>query len=117
MKFFLLLVLASRAVAGGIVQGGLSAASSSLSPSTITITGTGSKCFSADDPTLVVDCGAHKVTVGGSAGLGVTYGVTAGSVTTSGVAGMSLVGASIQSTAGTLNTIVLNQNGAGNGLM
>lgn len=56
----------------------------SVTASTVTVSaGTGSKCFSADDPTLVVDCNLHKVTVGGSAGLSVTYGVTAGTLTVS----------------------------------
>ena len=40
----------------------------SITPSTVTVTGTGT-CFSADNPTLVVDCTNHKVTVGGTGGL------------------------------------------------
>jgi len=48
-----------------------------LTPSTVTITGTGSKCLSVDDPTLTVDCTLNKVTAGGIGGLSVTYGVSA----------------------------------------
>lgn len=37
----------------------------SISPSTVTIpSGTGSACFSADNPTLVVNCATHRVGVG-----------------------------------------------------
>ena len=32
--------------------------------STVTITGSGATCFSVDDPTLVVDCGANRVIAG-----------------------------------------------------
>jgi len=35
-----------------------------VAASTVTITGTGSKCFSVDDPTLVVDCNLNRVGVG-----------------------------------------------------
>lgn len=35
-----------------------------ISPSTVTVSGTGSKCLSVDDPTLVVDCGNDRVGVG-----------------------------------------------------
>ena len=35
-----------------------------VNASTVTITGTGSKCFSVDDPTLVVDCGNDRVGIG-----------------------------------------------------
>lgn len=56
--------------------------------STITITGSGTKCFSADDPTLVVNCGTHLVSVGGSAGLSVTNTIAGSTVS------LSLTGAS-----------------------
>jgi hypothetical protein len=35
-----------------------------VAASTVTITGTGSKCFSVDDPTLVVDCNLNRVGIG-----------------------------------------------------
>lgn len=79
-----LLLLSSFAGAGGIVQGGFAPQSASISEATVTIpSGTGSACFSADNPTLVVDCSLHKVSVGGAAGLVVTYGTALSTVTAS----------------------------------
>ena len=48
-----------------MVQGGIpaSTAGGKVSYSTLTVTGTGN-CFSADNPTLVVDCTNHKVGIG-----------------------------------------------------
>lgn len=37
-----------------------------IAKSTFTITGTGAKCFSVNDPTLVVDCGNNRVGIGTS---------------------------------------------------
>jgi hypothetical protein len=72
MKLLLALVLgAVSAHAGDMIQ---TNAGTSPSFSTVTITGTGSKCFSVDDPTLVVDCNLNKVIAGGSGGLTVPSG-------------------------------------------
>lgn len=62
-------------MAGGLVQGGISGGSvngTAITPTTVTAStvtvsaGTGSKCFSADDPTLVVNCNTHTVSFSGS---------------------------------------------------
>lgn len=61
----LLLLASSSHAAGGIISGGTAAGTGgSQSFSTVTITGTGSKCFSVDDPTLVVDCNLERVGIG-----------------------------------------------------
>lgn len=69
MYRYLLFLWSSSALAGGIVQGGIPPASASITEnsitaSSITVNGNGSKCFSVDDPTLVVDCQNHRVGIG-----------------------------------------------------
>lgn len=67
IAFLLLALLVSTASAEVIKQnGGLQSTVNTPTTftSTVTITGTGSKCFSVDDPTLVVDCGNNRVGIG-----------------------------------------------------
>lgn len=88
----LLCLIPSIALAdySGAQFGASNSGQASISETTITIpSGTGSKCFSADDPTLVVNCNLHKTTVGGSAGLVVTYGAAVGTMTSAGLVSAS----------------------------
>lgn len=62
MKALLLILLAGAANALEIKAP--SPNSGAITPSTVTITGTGSKCLSVDDPTLVVDCNLNRVGIG-----------------------------------------------------
>ena len=55
---------------------GVAIAPATVAASTVTITGTGTKCFSVDDPTFVVDCNLGSVSASGS--------VTVGSMTSNG---------------------------------
>lgn len=62
----LLVAARANALGGDMSQPAASPNGGSISPSdvtasSITINGTGSQCFSADNPTLVVDCGNHRV--------------------------------------------------------
>ena len=121
MKILLAALLAVFAIpahaggAGSLFNGSAAGndAGQSISPATVTIpSGTGSACFSADNPTLAVNCANHTASAGGSGGLSVTYGVTASSGTfTSGasVSGGELV-ASASSSGGT--SIQINQLGS-----
>lgn len=62
----------------------------SIAASTVTITGTGSKCFSVDDPTLVVDCNLERVGIG-TASPGTKLHMSSGTLTIDGNASPSLV--------------------------
>lgn len=54
----------SWGLGGAITQTPEPVLGAAISPSTVTITGTGSKCLSVDDPTLTVDCNLNRVGVG-----------------------------------------------------
>lgn len=89
------ILLAGSAQAGGIIDGGArgSASGGPASFSTVTIpSGTGSKCFSADDPTLVVDCNLHKVILGGLVSVSTGYLQNGVAATDQGQAALSVVG-------------------------
>lgn len=64
MKSLLLAFLASPVIAGVTPFANSPGVSDTVTASTVTVTGTGSKCFSVDDPTLVVDCGNDRVGIG-----------------------------------------------------
>lgn len=55
----------------------------SIAASTVTITGTGSKCFSVDDPTFVVDCDLERVGIG-TASPGTKLHMSSGTLTVDG---------------------------------
>ena len=76
----LLVIMGCAPALGGELHPSLSQ-ENTLTASTITVNGTGSACFSADNPTLLVNCTTHAVSAGGAAGLSVTYGLSAGSST------------------------------------
>lgn len=68
MKKLAILMLVSIPASAQVIKqnGGVA---STISPSvvnasTVTITGTGAKCFSVDDPTMVVDCNLNRVGIG-----------------------------------------------------
>lgn len=106
----LVFLLSVSASAQSLVSGGSGGATqASVSESTVTIAGTGSRCFSADNPTLVVDCGAHTVTVGG-AGLTVTYGVAAATGVFSGLVTSAASGNAFSSLTGGVAAGYFNAN-------
>lgn len=99
-----LFVLASPAVGQAIRQNGIPSVQSASESftSTVTVSGTGSQCFSVDNPTLVVDCGNHRVGIS-----------TAAPVTTLDVNGSAQFGSGItRSTFSTTGALTLNSGSA-----
>lgn len=98
MKFALLLLLSSLGYSQVIKQNGSSGSSNgvpitptSVTASTVTVNGNGSQCFSADNPTLVVDCGNHRVGVG-TATPGTKLNISSGVLTVDGTSPGIIVG-------------------------
>lgn len=104
MKLILLALAAFQALPAAAIdrkwaEGSASVSGATLAPSTVTISGSGEKCFSVDDPTLVVNCRTNTVTVGGNAGLAVTYGLAPGSITIVGAGGNITTASSVTASA------------------
>ena len=76
-----------------------------VSGSTLTVTGTGVQCFSADNPTLVVDCRDHRVGIG-TARPATKLHMSSGTLTIDGNAGASIAasGSIVSSTTIGINT-------------
>lgn len=91
-------------VVGGKVSAvsvdGLTIAPNTVSASTVTITGTGTKCFSVDDPTFVVDCNLERVGIG-TASPGTKLHMSSGTLTVDGTGtGIQLNSSTGEGTAG-----------------
>lgn len=67
MKVFLLLGLLAGPAAAGVMtfgnSNGTAISPSKVTAGTVIVNGNSTKCFSADDPTLVVNCSAHSVSI------------------------------------------------------